>query len=341
MMPLQWLLAAVLWPAVATSFVLPEPPRNGSGALTKRTTTAVLNFVERWAAIGDSFTAGIGSGKPMGYITNIDGIETGSDWDCSRCQCSWPMIVDKHLGPGSRDFQHPACSGARSGGIFEQANNLEGNLDVVMLTAGGNDLCLAANKHTIEWARFSAKKDNSLHPWSKARCVEAMRRIMDGCDGEDPAKNPLNHKYGGKHTTHSYTFEIRPVNERKHFTRLDASCRARYVRRYTSYSWFGKGWLGGDFGVALRDRAKGCIGPGGLWRWEFVYLDPLLPENNGREWRAYFRASLGANDRCFNNPHVQAKAGGYSHVAKRDPANERYEEFGCSGGSSGDGGGDW
>ncbi|KAI8207623.1 hypothetical protein K4K54_004853 [Colletotrichum sp. SAR 10_86] len=98
-----------------------------------------LNFVKRWAAIGDSFTAGIGSGSRMGKP-----IQDTRAWYCSRYTYTWPHLVNRYIGGGVSDFQYPACSGARTGDIYNQARDLEGNLDVVMLTAGGNDLCLAS-----------------------------------------------------------------------------------------------------------------------------------------------------------------------------------------------------
>ncbi|KZL71568.1 hypothetical protein CI238_12144 [Colletotrichum incanum] len=98
-----------------------------------------LDFVQRWAAIGDSFTAGIGSGSRMGLPP-----VHSDEWYCSRYTYTWPHMVDRAIGASKKDFQYPACSGARSAGIYNQANDLKGDLDVVMLTAGGNDLCLAA-----------------------------------------------------------------------------------------------------------------------------------------------------------------------------------------------------
>ncbi|KAM7219726.1 SGNH hydrolase-type esterase domain containing protein [Rhypophila decipiens] len=98
---------------------------------------ASFDWINRWAAIGDSFTAGIGSGHPMGvYLSEA--------WRCSRYSYSWPQIINKAFGPAVQNFQFPACSGARTDGIRQQALQLAGNLDLVMMTAGGNDLCLAA-----------------------------------------------------------------------------------------------------------------------------------------------------------------------------------------------------
>lgn len=43
-----------------------------------------------------------------------------------------------------RDFQYLACSGDRSVNIIEQIKALEGGLDLVMMSAGGNDVCLVS-----------------------------------------------------------------------------------------------------------------------------------------------------------------------------------------------------
>lgn len=94
-----------------------------------------FGWVRRWAAIGDSFTAGIGSGRQTG-------LPLSNNWKCSRYTYSWPAIVNHALGPSVSDFQFAACSGDRSEGIYHQAQAIEGELDLVMMTAGGNDLCL-------------------------------------------------------------------------------------------------------------------------------------------------------------------------------------------------------
>lgn len=95
---------------------------------------ADFSWIKRWAAIGDSFTAGIGSGN---LFSRQD-----ADYQCSRYDHSYPAIVNNALGPSVQDFQYIACSGDRSIQIYEQVSNMKGNVDLVMMTAGGNDLCL-------------------------------------------------------------------------------------------------------------------------------------------------------------------------------------------------------
>ena len=117
---------------------------NPAQRLVARDSNDPTNFdwINRWAAIGDSFTAGIGSGHAMGtYLTDA--------WKCSRYTYSWPQIVNKGLGPAVQNFQFPACSGARTENIRQQAQQLAGNLDLVMMTAGGNDLCLVGTSFPL------------------------------------------------------------------------------------------------------------------------------------------------------------------------------------------------
>lgn len=93
-----------------------------------------FSWIKRWAAIGDSFTAGIGSGRI--YSQRPDDIA------CSRYGHSYPALIDRVLGSSVSSFQYLACSGDRSIQIGNQITSLKGSLDLVMLTAGGNDLCL-------------------------------------------------------------------------------------------------------------------------------------------------------------------------------------------------------
>lgn len=99
-----------------------------------------FSWVKRWAAVGDSFTAGIGSGSPLGSFLNDQPGDT--DWYCARYDTAYPMIINDALGSSVESFQFTACSGDRTGGIYQQIQALEGNLDLVVMTAGGNDLCL-------------------------------------------------------------------------------------------------------------------------------------------------------------------------------------------------------
>lgn len=130
-----------------------------------------FTWVKRWAAIGDSYTAGIGAGAPLGRIftepitiTLPDGKISGhGDWYCSRYNRAYPKVIEKQFGSHVKDFQYLACSGDRTGQIYQQALLLEGDLDFVTLTAGGNDLCLA-----------KMIKDCIMVPYFKASACETV-----------------------------------------------------------------------------------------------------------------------------------------------------------------------
>lgn len=117
-----------------------------------------FSWVKKWAAIGDSYTAGIGSGRPLGSILDGEKLDVKvktlnitlpnlefsghGNWYCARYDMSYPMIISRLLGSQVESFQYAACSGDRAGQIYQQVEQIEGDLDMVMLTAGGNDLCL-------------------------------------------------------------------------------------------------------------------------------------------------------------------------------------------------------
>lgn len=106
-----------------------------------------FGWIKRWAAVGDSFTAGIGSGAPLGnFITDE---ADNNNWYCARFDTAYPMIINDALGGSVEDFQFAACSGDRTGGIYKQIQELEGDLDLVIMTAGGNDLCLVSFTFTV------------------------------------------------------------------------------------------------------------------------------------------------------------------------------------------------
>jgi lysophospholipase L1-like esterase len=151
----------VVWTLLLTSF-LPETfgyavaraPRTGDNRTTKPLPLLQpredgdptdYSWVKSLAAIGDSFTAGIGAGKNVGGV--YDNKKANGDRDsysCSRYDLSYPMLVNRVIGPSVKEFQFPACSGDRSGKIFDQVNALKENIDMVVMTAGGNDLCLVS-----------------------------------------------------------------------------------------------------------------------------------------------------------------------------------------------------
>lgn len=89
------------------------------------------------AALGDSYSAGLGSGR---FLT---GSNDGRDNACARMDGSYPWLLSKlnpfHIGVGHLpDFV--SCSGNRLVDIDKQIQNLQGRkFDAVTLSISGND----------------------------------------------------------------------------------------------------------------------------------------------------------------------------------------------------------
>ncbi|KAL2862707.1 SGNH/GDSL hydrolase family protein [Aspergillus lucknowensis] len=153
-----------------TTFAYGTTPNHSLYQLLRRDDDDPTDFswVKRWAAVGDSYTAGIGSGNPLGkgYFTIGD-----SNYQCSRYDTSYPMIVNDALGSSVEDFQFAACSGDRTGNIYEQINDLDGDLDLVIMTAGGNDLCLS-----------SMIKSCVFVPYNEESCEDVIAIAKDNLD---------------------------------------------------------------------------------------------------------------------------------------------------------------
>lgn len=95
-----------------------------------------FSWITSWAAVGDSFTAGIGSGNV--YSSQKE------DRACSRYDYSYPSILNQYFGSSVNNFTYLACSGDTSVDIAAQIARLSEGLDLAVMTAGGNDLCLVS-----------------------------------------------------------------------------------------------------------------------------------------------------------------------------------------------------
>ncbi|KAI2778250.1 SGNH hydrolase-type esterase domain-containing protein [Daldinia loculata] len=150
----MWLVSAcgfVLLPSIADQARAHVIPRNASNAYIPSGTIpqnlkiqrdsiddpTAFTWVQRFAAIGDSYTAGVGSGSRLGGIFDI------GSWWCSRYDQSYPVLMKEFVGSEIEDFQFPACFGDQTWQIYNQATALKNNIDLLTITAGGNDLCLS------------------------------------------------------------------------------------------------------------------------------------------------------------------------------------------------------
>ncbi|KAF9887251.1 hypothetical protein FE257_010379 [Aspergillus nanangensis] len=100
-----------------------------------------MGWINRWGAIGDSYTAGIGAGQLWPNSLSVSIPRTS--YHCSRYDESWVANLYRAFGPSAKYFEYRACSGARTAEILQQAKDLGNDMDLVVMSAGGNDLCLA------------------------------------------------------------------------------------------------------------------------------------------------------------------------------------------------------
>ncbi|TLD05009.1 uncharacterized protein PgNI_09260 [Pyricularia grisea] len=119
-----------------------------------------LSFITKMAAVGDSYSAGIGAGERLGDIRQA--FIEGSDYSCSRYEHSYPQLIhtDGRLGnPSTRSFQFKSCSGAVVKDVVEkQIPSLDSLQQVILLSAGGNDaeLTQILNHCVFQWASFTS-----------------------------------------------------------------------------------------------------------------------------------------------------------------------------------------
>ncbi|MFW6694997.1 SGNH/GDSL hydrolase family protein [Streptomyces sp. MAR4 CNX-425] len=94
------------------------------GTAPAQATDSAATAAERYVALGDSYSSGVGAGS--------------YDGDCKRSSNAYPVLWKNAHDPAS--FSFTACSGARTGDVI---NNQLGPLDsattLVSLSIGGND----------------------------------------------------------------------------------------------------------------------------------------------------------------------------------------------------------
>ncbi|EPS26948.1 hypothetical protein PDE_01888 [Penicillium oxalicum 114-2] len=146
-----------------------------------------LSFITRMAAIGDSYSAGIGAGARL---------QGDGDSACSRYDNAYPNLIhtDLRLGdPATRNFQFKSCSGAViSDVISDQIPQISGNQQVILLSAGGNDAQLTSilNQCVFQWAVLNANQVKTAKAASQLDPKFAWASSVDwdslgvGCAGQ-------------------------------------------------------------------------------------------------------------------------------------------------------------
>ncbi|KAI4663426.1 uncharacterized protein J4E78_003840 [Alternaria triticimaculans] len=155
-------------------------------------------WIQRFASIGDSYAAGLGSGTRL-------------DWSCSRYTFSYPNILQTTLlGPNpNRTHQFLACSGSTSTEILEtQIPALQDNLDLLTISAGGNDIGLTPILSNCIYQFYLSGEDAC-----QTAITEARARIANETELYhnvtlllDAAKPKMNQQHGVIYYTGYATF---------------------------------------------------------------------------------------------------------------------------------------
>ncbi|CAG8122912.1 unnamed protein product [Penicillium salamii] len=141
-----------------------------------------FSWVANWAAVGDSFTAGIGSGNV--YSSRKE------DKACSRYDYSYPSIMNQFFGSSVSNFTYLACSGDTSVDIAAQIARLSKGLDLAVMTAGGNDLCLVSSGSFGVTTAADLREQTTIiktcilnSVTSESSCQKAIKTAQTAIDG--------------------------------------------------------------------------------------------------------------------------------------------------------------
>jgi lysophospholipase L1-like esterase len=142
-------------------------------------------WIQNFASIGDSYAAGLGSGDRL-------------DWSCSRYASSYPNILHTSLlgeNP-NRTHQFLACSGATSTEILEkQVPALKDNLDLLTMSAGGNDIGLTPILSDCVYQFYMSASDACDKSMASARAkiankTQLYKNVTDLITAAQPKMNP-------------------------------------------------------------------------------------------------------------------------------------------------------
>ncbi|KAM0547793.1 hypothetical protein ACHAPJ_010254 [Fusarium lateritium] len=150
--------------------------------------------IRKLAAIGDSYSAGIGAGDRLGSV--YDALKSGSDFACARYDHAYPYLLnqDPRIGDESgRNFQFLSCSGAVMKDVVDnQIPKLDDNQDAITLSIGGNDVGLVSllnscvfqmgvfTKEQAAAAKVIAEVDKD-YAWAKDFDWDSLSR---GCESQ-------------------------------------------------------------------------------------------------------------------------------------------------------------
>ena len=122
---------------------------------------AAWHSIHSYSALGDSYAAGDGAGKP--------------DLVCGRFSESFPVQIAHNLSIGNPlNFRHVACGGASISSVLHTQVLWIGSSDIVTITVGGNE------------AEFFPVVNECVHQWKpKSTCEAACQKSRTAIESSD------------------------------------------------------------------------------------------------------------------------------------------------------------
>ncbi|KAF2854238.1 SGNH hydrolase [Plenodomus tracheiphilus IPT5] len=150
--------------------------------------TATFPWIQKFASIGDSYSAGLGSGGRL-------------DWSCSRYAQSYPHLLQSSLlgSDSKRTHQFLSCSGATSTEILkDQVSALHEDLDLLTVSAGGNDIGLTPILSNCVYQFYMSAEDACQQAMDQARANinNATQLYKNVTDLLEAAKPKMNKDHG-------------------------------------------------------------------------------------------------------------------------------------------------
>lgn len=111
---------------------------------------------------------------------------------------------------------------------------------------------------------FRLQLSKNVGEFNKDQCEDSFKRIVHGCDGNDP-KNPLNWKFGGRWLRDEYTYEINVKRDNRPWplTKTHGKCVGWYKVLYSEYSIQGKSPSPRLLGTLLTDVSQALASAAG------------------------------------------------------------------------------
>ncbi|CAK7225753.1 hypothetical protein SEUCBS140593_006010 [Sporothrix eucalyptigena] len=80
--------------------------------------------------------------------------------------------------------------------------------------------------------------DHGAVAFNKTQCLNSLVRIINGCDGNDPDRNPLDFKFGGTYVRGGgyYTYQVNPRHDRTLVTAPTGDCHGDYKFLWDAYT---------------------------------------------------------------------------------------------------------